>query len=72
MLKKTDWYLMKSIDDSLMKPQTEEYIEEVRWMSPQEALAKLEESYASIALVVRYYLSTMAGKPAKEVPTTGK
>ena len=72
MLKKTDWYLMKSLDDSLMKPQTEEYIEEVRWMSGQEALAKLEDSYASIALVVRHYLTTLAGKPAKEVPATGK
>ena len=49
-----------------MKPQTEEYIEEVRWMSPQEALAKLEDSYASIALVVRHYLSNIAGKPIKE------
>ncbi len=72
MLKKTSWYLMKSLDDTLMKPQTEEYIEEVRWMSPQEALAKLEDSYASIALVVRHYLTTMAGKPTKEAPAAGK
>ena len=72
MLKKTSWYLMKCLDDTLMKPQTEEYIEEVRWMSPQEALAKLEDSYASIALIVRHYLTNMAGKPAKSVPTTGK
>ena len=74
MLKKTSWYLMKCLDDSLMKPQTEEYIEEVRWMSPQEALAKLEDSYASIALVVRHYLSELAGKPAKEIkaPSAGK
>ncbi|HEX8326994.1 MAG TPA: NUDIX domain-containing protein [Hymenobacter sp.] len=72
MLKKTNWYLMKCLDDSLMKPQTEEYIEEVRWMSPQEALTKLEESYESIALVVRHYLNNMAGKAAKAVPATGK
>ena len=74
MLKKTSWYLMKCLDDTLMKPQTEEYIEEVRWMSPQEALAKLEDSYASIALVVRHYLTDLAGKPGKEVkaPTSGK
>ena len=69
MLKKTSWFLMNCLDDSLMKPQTEEYIEEVRWMSPQEALTKLEESYASIALVVRHYLTEMAGKPSKEVKT---
>ncbi|WP_035558641.1 NUDIX hydrolase [Hymenobacter sp. IS2118] len=72
MLKKTDWYLMKSLDDSLMKPQTEEYIEEVRWMSPQEALSKLEDSYASIALVVRHYLNNMAGKPANTTSAAGK
>lgn len=65
MLKKTSWFVMKCLDDSVMRPQTEEYIEEVRWMSPQDALARLEESYASITLVVRHYLSEMAGKPAK-------
>ena len=66
MLKKTSWYVMTCLDDSVMRPQTEEYIEEVRWMSPQDALTRLEESYASIALVVRHYLSEMAsGKPAK-------
>ena len=66
MLKKTNWYVMRCLDDTLMKPQAEEYIEEVRWMDPQEALAKLEaESYASIALVVRYYLANIAGKPVK-------
>lgn len=70
MLKKTNWYVMRCLDDTLMKPQAEEYIEEVRWMDPQEALAKLEEeSYASIALVVRYYLSKIAGKPAKAAAT---
>jgi hypothetical protein len=41
-------------------------------MSPQEALAKLEDSYASIALVVRHYLNNMAGKPAKAAPAAGK
>ena len=65
MLKKTNWYVMNCLDDSLMKPQAEEYIEEVRWMSPQDALAKLEESYESIALVLRYYLTELAGKPEK-------
>jgi 8-oxo-dGTP pyrophosphatase MutT (NUDIX family) len=72
MLKKTNWYLMKCLDDSLMRPQTEEYIEEVRWMSPQEALAKLEDSYASIALVVRYYLDKVVNSPAKEPSATKK
>lgn len=72
MLKKTNWYVMHCLDDSLMKPQAEEYIEEVRWMSPEEALAKLEESYASITLVMRHYLENIAGKPAKEKPVVEK
>jgi 8-oxo-dGTP pyrophosphatase MutT (NUDIX family) len=66
ILKKTNWYIMQCLDDSLMKPQAEEYIEEVRWMQPQEALKALDESYASIALVVRHYLSEVAGKSAAE------
>lgn len=62
ILKKTNWYIMRCLDDTLMKPQAEEYIEEVRWMTPQEALSVLDDSYASIALVVRHYLSKMAGQ----------
>jgi len=65
ILKKTNWYTMQCLDDSLMKPQAEEYIEEVRWMTPQEALSVLDESYASIALVVRHYLSETAGEAVK-------
>ena len=65
MLKKTSWYAMRCLDDSVMRPQTEEYIEEVRWMSPQEALTHIEASYASIALVVRHYLRHMVSQPAK-------
>ena len=72
MLKKTSWYVMQSLDDSLMKPQAEEYIEEVRWMEPHEALAKLDDSYASIALVMRHYLSKAGGKPSKEAAAAGK
>ncbi|MBO3270608.1 MULTISPECIES: NUDIX hydrolase [Hymenobacter] len=62
ILKKTNWYTMQCLDDSLMKPQAEEYIEEVRWMTPQEALSVLDDSYASIALVVRHFLSETAGE----------
>ncbi|NML64088.1 NUDIX domain-containing protein [Hymenobacter sp. RP-2-7] len=65
MLKKTSWYVMRCLDDSVMRPQTEEYIEEVRWMSPQEALTHIEDSYASIALVVRHHLRSMVSQPTK-------
>ena len=61
ILKKTNWYVMQCLDDSLMKPQAEEYIEEVRWMTPQEALDVLDDSYASIAYMMRHYLSEIVG-----------
>jgi 8-oxo-dGTP pyrophosphatase MutT (NUDIX family) len=70
ILKKTNWYVMHCIDDSLIKPQAEEYIEEVRWMTPQEALAVLPESYASITLVVRHYLSEKLGTTSAEEAST--
>ncbi|WP_242929000.1 NUDIX hydrolase [Pontibacter vulgaris] len=63
ILKKTTWYVMNCTDDSLMKPQAEEFIEEVRWMTPEEVLEVLPKAYASIAFIVRHYLqSQKSGK----------
>ncbi len=63
ILKKTSWYLMRCTDDSLMKPQAEEFIEEVRWMTPEEVLEVLPKAYTSIAFIVRHYLqSQKSGK----------
>lgn len=59
ILKKTSWYLMECTDDSLMKPQAEEFIEEVRWMTPEEVLTVLPQAYTSIAFVVRHYLQSL-------------
>lgn len=56
ILKRTSWYLMNCLDDSLMKPQAEEFIEEVKFMSPEEVESVLPEAYASIAFVIHYYL----------------
>jgi ADP-ribose pyrophosphatase YjhB (NUDIX family) len=55
MLKKTRWYLMDSTDDSKMKPDLGEDIEETRWMSPKEVYHALEHSYKSIAYVIEKY-----------------
>lgn len=56
MLKKTRWYLMDIVDDSRMKPSTEEDIEETRWMTQKEVYHALENSYRSIRFVFeRYY-----------------
>ena len=48
ILKKTSWYLMESLDDSEMKPQLEENIQEVRWMNKKEVDIALYTSYPSI------------------------
>jgi len=56
LLKKTSWYVMECLDDTLMKPQAEEFIEEVKFMTPEEVEEILPQAYASIALVIRHYL----------------
>jgi 8-oxo-(d)GTP phosphatase len=56
ILKRTSWYVMQCIDDTLMKPQAEEFIEEVKFMTPEEVEAILPEAYSSIAFVIRSYL----------------
>ncbi|RDV16649.1 NUDIX domain-containing protein [Pontibacter diazotrophicus] len=59
ILKKTNWYVMSCSDDSLMKPQAEEFIEEVRWMTPEEVVEVLPKAYTSIAFIVRHYLQSL-------------
>lgn len=58
ILKKTSWYVMQCTDDSLMKPQAEEFIEEVRWMTPEEVQEVLPKAYTSIAFIIRQYLQS--------------
>ena len=58
ILKKTSWFLMSCTDDSLMKPQAEEFIEEVRWMTPEEVMEVLPNAYTSIAFIVQHYLQS--------------
>ena len=59
ILKKTSWFLMACHDDSQMRPQVEEDIQEVRWCTPEQALALLPKSYASVAFIIRHYLETV-------------
>ena len=59
ILKKTSWFVMNCKDDSLMKPQAEEFIEEVRWMTPEEVVEVLPKAYTSIAFIVRHYLQSL-------------
>jgi ADP-ribose pyrophosphatase YjhB (NUDIX family) len=64
ILKKTSWFTMQCLDDTLMRPQAEESIEEVRFMTPDEVKALLPEAYTSVEFVIRHYLASMkkAGK----------
>lgn len=57
ILKKTDWYLMNCVDDSNMRPQLEEFIEEVRWMKKEDVQKSLKNSYLSIEEVFSEFYS---------------
>ena len=48
LLKKTGWFRMECLDDSQMKPQREEGIDEVKWMSKKEVRKALSKSYRSV------------------------
>ncbi len=57
ILKRTDWYIMNCIDDSNMRPQIEEFIEEVKWMKKEDVQKSLKNSYLSIEEVFsEFYL----------------
>lgn len=51
-LKRTDWFLMVGCADEVLVPQTEEGIEEVRWMTPVEVSAMKADTYPSLLPVI--------------------
>jgi 8-oxo-(d)GTP phosphatase len=55
ILKKTDWFEMNCINDSSMKPQVKEFIEEVKWMDKKDVKKSLSNSYKSIEQVFKKY-----------------
>jgi 8-oxo-(d)GTP phosphatase len=55
ILKKTDWFEMECLNDSNMKPELKEDIEEVKWMDKKEARKVLSNSYKSIDQVFKKY-----------------
>lgn len=59
ILKKTTWYLMSCTDCSLMKPQAEEFIEEVRFLSVAEVKEVMPQTYTSIQFVLHHYLQVV-------------
>ncbi len=51
-LKKTTWYEMQCLDDTQMRPQTEEDITKVKWAGVEERAKMLSNTYASVIYVV--------------------
>ena len=52
VIKQTKWFSMDLLNDKKMKPQTEEGIEELKWMNKEEVKKALEMSYSSIEFVI--------------------
>jgi len=65
MIKKTRWYVMDIVDDTRMRPQPTEDIEETRWMNRKDVYHALEHSYKSINYVFEQYYEVMEINPAK-------
>ena len=57
VIKETHWYAMKAAEGETLIPQTEEDIEEIKWVNRNELERYLELSYKNIVEVVnKYYL----------------
>jgi 8-oxo-dGTP pyrophosphatase MutT (NUDIX family) len=52
ILKKTKWYVLDCTDDSSMRPQLDEQIEKLTWLTQVEGQAILVNSFSSIRYVV--------------------
>jgi ADP-ribose pyrophosphatase YjhB (NUDIX family) len=65
MLKKTRWFVMDLEDDTRLKPQLEEDIEDIRWMTQKEVYHALENSYRSIRFVFEEYYKSKEKAGAK-------
>ncbi len=64
ILKKTYWFAMDCVNDSGMKPQQEEGIEEIRWFFEGDAKISLVNSYPSMRYLFKQYLKKHL-KPSK-------
>lgn len=58
ILKEAHWYLMKLEADETLVPQTEEDIEQIEWVAPQNLQQYLSKAYPSISDVVMKYINT--------------
>ena len=71
VLKRTYWYAMECDDDSNMKPQKSEGIDDVRWMSKSEIEIAMTNTYATIQHILLSYFENIDAstviKPVKKV-----
>lgn len=57
VLKETHWYAMKAKDGQTLIPQTEEDIEEIKWVKKEELEKYLQTSYKTIVNIIGKYHS---------------
>ncbi len=57
VLKKTKWYVMTTANPQQARPQAEEDIEKILWISPEEIKNLLSNSFLSIEFVVHQFLN---------------
>lgn len=62
ILKKTVWFHMDCIDDAKMKPQVEEGIDEVKWMSKKEVDVAMYNAFRSIRHVYKKFKNKVLEK----------
>ncbi|RPA67959.1 NUDIX hydrolase [Cyclobacteriaceae bacterium YHN15] len=56
ILKKTYWFAMENLNDNAMKPQKEEGIDDIRWLTHHEAKVALVNSYPSMRYLYKQFL----------------
>lgn len=59
ILKESHWYLMQFAAKETLVPQTEEDIEKIEWVKPEELPVYLAKAYPSIRDVVQAYLNSI-------------
>lgn len=67
MLKETTWYAMACIDDTTMRPQLEEGIDKVSWLSEAELNEVLNNSYTAVRYVINTHRSYAAFATARKL-----
>ena len=63
ILKKTVWYHMDCLDDTKMKPQVDEGIDEVKWMNRKEIDVAMYNAFRSITHVIKKFKKKIADNP---------